>query len=101
MTKRIMLCLLLLLPLLMLAQEKKDMGPPPLLQIIREEVKVGKGAAHEKWETSWTQALVRAKFTTPSLVMTAVTGPNETWFMSGYGDMAAYEADMKRKPRRQ
>src|SRR5262249_7185299 len=36
------------------------------------------------------------KFTTPSLVMTAVTGPNETWFMSGYGDLAAYEADMKK-----
>jgi hypothetical protein len=84
----------MLVPLAAFAQQ--HMGPPPLLQIIREDVKPGKGIAHEKYETSWTQAFVHAKYTTPGIGMTAVTGPNEAWFISGFADLAAFEADQKK-----
>ncbi len=94
MRKMLLLSLVLLLPAALLAQETKP-SPPKYLQIIREEVKIGKGAAHDKWEASWTQAMVRAKFTTPMLAMNAVSGPSETLFIAGYDSLGAYEADMK------
>ena len=87
--------MLLALPIALVAQDAAPMGPPKIIQIVREEVKPGKGAAHEKWEASWTQAMVRAKFTTPQLAMTAVTGNNEAWYISGYDSFGALEADMK------
>ena len=83
---------LLALPIALVAQDAAPMGPPKVIQIVREEVKPGKGAAHEKWEASWTQAMVRAKFTTPQLAMTAVTGNNEAWYISGYDSFGALEA---------
>ena len=89
----VVLCILIL-PAALVAQAAQH-TVPKYLQIIREEVKVGKGAAHEKYETSWTQALVRAKFTTPMLAMNSVTGSSEAIFISGYDSLAAYEADAK------
>ena len=82
-----------LLCLAAVAQE--PMGPPKVLSIIREEVKVGKGAAHEKWEAAWMQAEVRAKYPTSYLAMTAATGANEAWYLFGFDSFAAWEKDAK------
>ena len=85
--------LLLSAPLQSLAQEKAPMGPPKVLQIYREEVKPGKGTAHEKLESAYARAFAKAKWPTEYLAMTAVTGPGEVVFLSGYDSFAALEKD--------
>jgi hypothetical protein len=68
------------------------MPPPPLLQIIREEVKPGHGGAHAATESAWTRALAKGKSTDHYLGMTALTGPSEAWFIMGYASYADWEA---------
>jgi hypothetical protein len=71
-------------------------GPPPkVLQIIREEVKPGRGPAHQKHEAAWTQAFVNAKYPTHLLTISSVTGPSEDWFLSGFDSFVAWEQDSK------
>ncbi len=73
-----------------LAQEG---SPPKVIQIYREEVKPGKGAAHEKVEMGWPRAFAKAHSTTHYLAMTSVSGPTEAWFISGFDSLAAWEKD--------
>jgi hypothetical protein len=68
-------------------------GPPKVLQIYREEVKVGKGPAHVKVEKSFVAAMAKANWPTHYLAMTTVTGPSEAWFLTGYPSFAAWEKD--------
>jgi len=71
-------------------------GPPPppkVLQIYREEVKVGKGPAHVKVEKGFVAAVAKANWPTHYLAMTSVTGPGEAWFLTGYPSFAAWEKD--------
>ncbi|HEY8793805.1 MAG TPA: hypothetical protein VIM15_02585 [Gemmatimonadaceae bacterium] len=68
-------------------------GPPKVVQIIREEVKPGKGAAHAKVEAGWPRAFAKAKWPTHYLAMTSMSGPSEAWFLIGYPSMAAWEQD--------
>ena len=70
-------------------------GPPDVLQIVREEVKIGKTAAHEKLEMGWPRAFAKANFPSHYVAMTSVTGPNEAWFVTGYPSLAAWEKDTK------
>jgi hypothetical protein len=70
-------------------------GPPQVLQIYREEVKPGKGVAHEESEANFARAFARAKWPTHYLGLTAMTGPNEAWFIVGYPSMAALEQDQR------
>ena len=86
-------CLFFSTTLIALAQEKAPSGPPKVIQIIREEVKPGKGAAHEKVEVGWPRAFANAKSPTHYLAMTSVTGPSEAWFVTGFNSLAAWEAD--------
>jgi hypothetical protein len=65
--------------------------PPKVLQIYREEVKPGKGPAHEKWEAGWPEAFAKAKMTSHYLAMTSSTGPAEAWFVAGFDSWAAWE----------
>ncbi|SRR6266542_2464570 len=68
-------------------------GPPKVLQIFREEVKIGRTAAHEKWETGWPKAFAKANWPTHYLAVTSISGPNEAWFLTGYESLAAWEKD--------
>jgi hypothetical protein len=70
-------------------------GPPKILQIYREEVKPGKGPAHEKVETGWPAAFAKAKWPSHYLAFTSLTGPAEAWFVTGYESLAAWEKDTK------
>jgi len=90
-----MVLLMMLLGMAAIAQEKSSMSPPKVLSIGREEVKVGKGAAHIKYETEWTQAMLRAKYPTPVLAITSITGPSEAWWLTGFDSFAAWEKDAK------
>ena len=86
-------CLFLSTTLLALAQERAPSGPPKVIQIYREEVKPGKGAAHEKMEAAWPRAFANAKSPTHYLAITSVTGPSEAWFVTGFDSLAAWEKD--------
>ncbi len=66
-------------------------GPPPVIQIIREVIKEGKGAAHEKTEAEFAKAYRKAKFPLHYLALTAMSGASEVWFLDGYPSFAAWE----------
>jgi hypothetical protein len=70
----------------------QQMGPPKIIQIGRETVKIGKGAAHAKYEASWTQAMLRAKYTRPYLGMASMNG-NEVWWVTGFDSLAELEKE--------
>jgi hypothetical protein len=77
------------------AQTPAPMGPPKVLNIIREEVKPGKGYAHYQHEAAWAQALIKAKYPTHYLGIASLTGPSEDWFLTGFDSFAAWEKDNK------
>lgn len=62
-------------------------APPPVLQIWREEVKPGKGQAHERSEAAWAAAYKKANLKYYYLGTTTMTGPTEAWFFSAYANM--------------
>jgi len=63
-------------------------GPPPVLRVIREDVKEGKEAAHEKTENAVMQAAARLNYPTAVLGMIAATGTSQAWFLEGYSSFA-------------
>lgn len=72
----------------------QQMGPPKILQIGREMVKPGKGVTHAKYEASWTQAMLKAKYSRPFLAMTSMNG-NEAWWLTGFDSWADFEKETK------
>jgi hypothetical protein len=69
---------------------------PSLLQIIREEVKIGHAADHVKTEVGWPAAFEKAKFPYYSLALVSLTGGSEAWFVVPYDSHAAMADEMKR-----
>src|SRR3984893_6337053 len=68
--------------------------PPKILVIDREFLKPGKGgAAHEKTESAFVQALARAKWPTHYFAANSLTGKNRTLFFLAYDSFAAWEKD--------
>jgi len=86
-------CLFVSATSIVLAQEQAPSSPPKVIQIFREEVKPGKGAAHEKIEAGWPSAFASVKSPTHYIAMVSVTGPSEAWFVSGFDSLAAWEKD--------
>jgi hypothetical protein len=73
------------------AQDQPYSGPPKVIRIIREEVKVGKGTVHEANETAWARTFADAKSPDNWIGMDSTTGNNEAWFVSGYDTMSDME----------
>jgi len=69
------------------AQELK--APPPVLRIFREDIKEGKGVAHERSESSFMQAAAKAKYPAHVLGTTAETGPSQAWFFEDHSSFAS------------
>ena len=65
--------------------------PPALLQIEREEVRPGRGAAHAANEAAWAAAFVKAQSPVQWLGMTTMSGPTEAWFLTAHESFAAFE----------
>jgi hypothetical protein len=82
-------CLLLGFTGSLVAQEMK--GPPPYLQIFREEVKAGRTGAHPTAEAGWPRAFAKAKIPNHYIAMTTLYGPDEAWFCAGVGSIAEIE----------
>jgi hypothetical protein len=68
---------------------QQSSAPPPVLQIFREDIKEGKGAAHEKSEAAFMQAVAKANYTSHILGMTAMTGTSQAWFLEGHATFAS------------
>ncbi|HJV48719.1 MAG TPA: hypothetical protein VJ549_05545 [Geothrix sp.] len=73
------------------AAEPQAWNWPKVVLIGIEEMKPGKGMAHQKNETAWTRALAAAKFPYHFYAMTPVAGPNQVWWVNPVGTFADLE----------
>jgi hypothetical protein len=78
-----------------LAQELPT-SQPNMLQIVREEVKVGQEADHMKTEAGWPAAFEKAKHPYSYIALVSITGPTEAWFVQPFDSHTAMADDLKR-----
>jgi hypothetical protein len=74
-------------------QQPPPTGPPKVLSIFREEIKAGRGAAHQQVEAGYVRAFQKAKWPVYSLAMTPVYGGSDAWFVTAYDSFAALQKD--------
>jgi hypothetical protein len=79
-----------------LAQSGLPTSQPKRLTIIREQVKVGRGADHARNEAGWPAAFEKAKSTDYYIAITSMTGRPEAWYLVPWDSHAAEAASMKR-----
>ncbi len=84
-------CILLSLAFQVAAQQPAAMGPPKVIRIFREEIKPGKGTAHEKVEAAFARAFKRAKTPFSYLAVASMSGPSEVWFLEPHDSFAEIE----------
>src|SRR3979409_546583 len=73
--------------------------PPKILVIGREYTKPGRaGAAHEKTESAFVQAMKRAKWPTHYLAVESLSGKSRALFLTGYDSFAEWEKDISAQP---
>lgn len=70
---------------------------PNFLTIIREDIKPGRHAEHEKIEAGWPAAFEKTNSPNFYLGIEAMTGPGEAWFLIPYESHAAEAEAMKRE----
>ncbi len=68
---------------------------PALIQIFREQVKLGRAPDHARIEAGWPAAFAKAKSPNYYLAMTSLTGASEAWFIVPYASNAVAAAEMK------
>jgi hypothetical protein len=69
--------------------------PAPVLQIFRESIKEGRGAAHEKVEGEYAAAFRKANFPGHYVALSAMSGTGEVWFVQPAPSFGATEDWMK------
>lgn len=77
------------------AQPGLPTAQPNLLQIYREEVKVGHNGDHEAVEAGWPAAYEKAKSPYYYLAFVSLTGPPEAWFVAPFDSHQAQSESMK------
>jgi hypothetical protein len=89
---------LLLLPLSVVAGAAQTLptAQPPFLRVIREDVKVGRGAEHARFEAGWPAAYERVKSPDYYLALDALTGTGEAWYLVPAASYAAMGEQMAR-----
>jgi hypothetical protein len=76
------------------AQESSPAAPPKILQITREFSKPYKnGAAHDKTESVFAQAMSKAKWPTHYVGMTSLSGRQRALYLTSYDSLEAWEKD--------
>jgi len=70
-------------------------APAKMIRIVREQVKPGKAAAHDKFEASWVQAATRGGSKIHYLALSSLTGAPESWFIDGHDSFEALAAAVK------
>ena len=79
------------------AQGGLPTSQPNYLTIVREEVKLGRAADHERIEAGWPAAYERAKSPDHYLAYVSVTGRPEAWFVQAFDSHKALGDSMKRE----
>lgn len=69
---------------------------PTLLTIVREDVKLGRGDEHARFEAGWPAAYTKAKSPDYYLAYASMTGPSEVWYVTPFASHAAMSEGMKR-----
>jgi len=64
---------------------------PKVLRIFREEVKQGKGAAHEKSEAAFVKMFGKYKYPAFALGCDVMAGPTEAWFFEAHDSMMSIQ----------
>ncbi len=67
-------------------------GPPQVLRIIRQTIKPGAAAEHEKIGASVARGVARAKYPANFLALTSLSGALETWILEFHDSFASVEA---------
>jgi hypothetical protein len=68
--------------------------PPAVLKIVREDMKPGKGAAHEKSEAAFARAFAKTKY--PNYIAwESMSGQSQVWFVEAYANFAGIEEAFK------
>jgi hypothetical protein len=65
--------------------------PPKVLRLVREIIKPGRAAAHEKLGTVLAHTMARGKYPVNFLALTALTGDEETWTLESHDSFASVE----------
>lgn len=84
-------CLTVVAPSAARAQAPAADDPAKVIRIYREEIKPGRGAAHERNESAWVQAFAKANTGAHYVALTSMTGPSEAWFCEGHDSFASIE----------
>ena len=70
-------------------------GPPKVLQIEREYLKPGKaGMIHDKSESGFVQAMIKAKWPTHYVALNSLSGKSRALYLTGYDTFAAWQKDI-------
>jgi hypothetical protein len=69
---------------------------PGLLQIIIEDIKVGRTADHLLVEAGWPKAFEKSKSPTAYLALASLTGAPQVWFVTPYASYAEEAKDIRR-----
>jgi hypothetical protein len=78
------------------AQTPEPMGPPPVLLIVREDIKAGKMPAHSKHSASYAAAFAKLQTTNHRIALVPVAGnENEVVYITGAGSFAEIEKIQK------
>lgn len=89
----LLLTILLLVPSFAnVSAQERPMGPPPVLLIVREEIKPGKMSAHNTHSEAFTQIFGRLKAPAYRIAMLPVAGnENEVLYITALGSFAEME----------
>lgn len=67
-------------------------SPPQVLRIIRQAIKPGAGAEHEKIGANIARGVARAKYPANFLALRSLSGVPETWILESHDSFASVEA---------
>jgi hypothetical protein len=79
------------------AQSGLPASQPNYLTIVREEVKLGRAADHERIEAGWPAAYEKAKSPDYYLAFVSATGRPEAWYVAPFDSHKALGESMKRE----
>jgi hypothetical protein len=95
MTRKVSLALGVFVPVALLAQATAVPPTYNVLTVYRETVKPGKSVAHDAHEDAWAGAVIAAKNPSGFLAAKAMTGAQESWYISPFATWAEYEKSNK------
>jgi len=74
--------------------QQMDQAPPKVLQVTREFIKPGKGgAAHDRTESAYVQAMARSKEPIHYVAMNSMSGKSRALYLAGYDSFEAIQKD--------